>query len=99
MKQVSYIIMVILLSLSIVTPSVLSICSEHYDIEIAKDLGEEENKKEAKKKLEPKDPFFESFVTPQLAKIEDIKLYHDTYTLGESLFTAKIYLPPPEPTT
>jgi len=34
MKQLVHILMVIILSLSIVAPSVLSIYSDHYDIEI-----------------------------------------------------------------
>jgi len=88
--------MVVLLSISIVAPSVLSMCSEHYDIEIAKDLGEEDAKKESKKELEPQDTFFETFSFPQLAMIEDIKHYTSVNYTGDSLFSAKIHLPPPQ---
>lgn len=96
MKQCAYIVLVILLSLSIVAPSILSVCSDHYDIEISKDLGEDDTHKEIEKEFESEDAFFEIFITPKLATLEDIKFYHDTYCLSESLFMAKIYLPPPQ---
>ena len=95
MKQLVHILMVIILSISIVAPSVLSIYSDHYDIEIAKDL-EEESKKETKDELDREDSFFETFTTPQLATIEDVKFFHDTYCLSESSFNPKIHLPPPK---
>lgn len=40
----------------------------HCDIEVALDLGEEENKSDAKKELGEKDTFFQSYTTPVIAK-------------------------------
>lgn len=96
MKKWSHIIIVIMLSTSIVTPSVISIWNDHYDIEISNDLGEDDTQKETKKELEEKDTLFESFVTPQLASMEQMKCYNSSYFLLESSFTADIHLPPPK---
>ena len=96
MYKWSHIIMVIILSTSIVTPSVISFWNDHYDIEISTDLGEDDTQKESKKELEEKDTFFESFVTPQLAAMEQIKCYNSSYSLQESSFTVDIHLPPPK---
>lgn len=96
MYKWSHIIMVVILSTSIVTPSVISLWNDHYDIEISTDLGEDDTQKETKKKLEEKDTLFESFVTPQLAGIEKIKCYNSSYSLRESSFTADVHLPPPK---
>lgn len=96
MYKWSHIIIVFILSTSIVTPSVISIWNDHYDIEISSDLGEDDTQKETKKELEEKNTFFETFVTPQLAAIEHIKCYNSSYSLGESSFTVDIHLPPPK---
>ncbi len=96
MKQTAHIIMVVLLSLSIVTPSVLSIYSDHYDIEISKDLGEDDTQKESEKEIEEKDAFFESFITLQIVALEHTERVNYSYSLGESYFTAEIHLPPPK---
>lgn len=56
-----------MLSLSILGPSFLMLINSHCDIEIALDLGEEENK-ESKKELTEKDSFFQLYITPVIAK-------------------------------
>lgn len=57
-----------MLSLSILGPSFLMLIDSHCDIEIALDLGEEENKKDTKKELDEKDAFFQLYTTPIIAK-------------------------------
>lgn len=92
----SHITIVFMLSISIVTPSVISLWNDHYDIEISTDLGEEDTNKESKKELEEKDTFLETFSIPALASVQDVKLFQDSYQLPEGSFTAKIHLPPPK---
>ena len=57
-----------MLSLSILGPSFIVIIDSHADIEIALDLGEDENKKETKKELDEKKTFFQLYTTPAIAK-------------------------------
>lgn len=40
----------------------------HCDIEVALDIGEEENKNDAKKEYSEKDSFFQSYTSPVIAK-------------------------------
>lgn len=96
MKKIPQILMVVILSFSIVAPSVVSLWNDHYDIEISTDLGEEDTKKESKKELEEKDTFLEVFVTPELAIIEYSRLYNNAYQLDKYSFTADITVPPPQ---
>jgi len=96
MKNWSHIALVILVSISIVTPSVISFYNDHHDIEFSTDLGEEDTKEKSEKELEEKDTFLEIFVTPALAVIENVRCSNDFYSLRESSFTAKIHLPPPK---
>ena len=57
-----------MLSLSIIGPSFLMLIDSHCDIEMALDIGEEENKNDTKKELSEKDTFFQWYRTPIIAK-------------------------------
>lgn len=96
MYKWSHIALVIILSLSIVTPSVISFCEDHYEIEISKDLGENDTEKENKKELEEKDSFFESFVTPQLATLTEQQELANSSSSWSSAYAIEIQLPPPK---
>lgn len=66
------------------------------DIEIALDLGEDENKKETKKELDEKDTFFELYATPAIAKKSYVSFHnnHTVHLYGNHIID--IQSPPPE---
>lgn len=96
MYKWSHIILVIVLSISIVTPSVVTLCNDHFDIEVSSDLGENDTEKENKKELEEKDTFFENFVFPQLTILEEQDAQHSAYSSWQSAHSIEIQLPPPK---
>lgn len=96
MYKCLHIALVIILSLSIVTPSVLSFYEDHYEMEISKDLGENDTDKESKKELEEKDSFFENFVIPQLATWQEQQEESNSYSSWCSAHDIEIQLPPPK---
>jgi len=57
-----------MLSISILGPSFVVLIDNQVDIEVALDLGEDENKKETKKELDEKDTFFQVYATSVIVK-------------------------------
>lgn len=96
MKHATHVITVIVLSLSIVMPAVVSLYEDHYEIEVSSDYGENDTEKETKKELEEKDSFFESFVIPQLATLEEQQEQTSSYSSWSSAYSIEIQLPPPK---
>ena len=97
MYKRSHILVVIMLSFPIVSPSVVLLWQDHFDIEISQDLGEEDTNKESKKDLEEKDTFLETFVPIELAVIAKTKFYSTSYLLEKYSFVVDINVPPPQP--
>jgi len=96
MKKFLHTFFIVILSFSIVTPSLISLKGEHYDIEISKDLGEEDSTKDSKNELKEQDTFLEIYVIPELALQVDTKVYNNAYQLEKSSFLADIQVPPPQ---
>lgn len=88
--------MVIILSTSIVVPSVVPLWQDHCDQEISQENGEKETEKENSKELEEKDPFFETYTSIELAFIEDVTHYNNFYSSWLSDFSPEITTPPPK---
>lgn len=95
MRSIVIILLSILLSLSILGPSFLALI-DHSDIEIALELGEEENKKESKKELDEKNTFFESFGLPIIAKKCNLRLINDYFLHHYGNHIIDVQSPPPE---
>lgn len=90
----------ILLSLSILGPSFLVLIDSHHDIEIAFDLGEEENQKESKKDLEEKkDTFLYKYHTPTIAKKSALASSNYFYLYQYRGYIIEVQSPPPKQIT
>lgn len=96
MKCLATILFSFLLSLSILGPSFLVLIDNHSDIEVAIDLGEEENNSEGKKELDEKKTFFESYALPIIAKKCNLRLKSDYYLHYYGIHIIDVQSPPPE---
>ena len=85
-----------MLSLSILGPCFIVLIDKQADIEVALELGEDENKKESKKELDEKDTFFELYATPAIAKKSYVSFYnnHTVHLYGNHIID--VQSPPPE---
>lgn len=85
-----------MLSLSILGPSFIVLIDNQADIEVALELGEDENKKETKKELDEKDTFFELYRTTAIAKKSHVSFQntHAVHLYGSHIID--VQSPPPE---
>ena len=95
MRSLIIISLSIMLSLSILGPSFVVLIDNHCDIEVALDLGDEENKKDGKKEFEEKDTFFQSYITPVIAKKLDQTLDKNHIVYQYRNHVQKLGLPAP----
>lgn len=96
MKCLATILLSFLLTLSILGPSFLVLINNHSDIEVAIDLGEEENKNENKKELDEKKTFFESYTLPVIAKRCNLRSKNNYYFHYYGNHIIDVQSPPPE---
>ncbi|MEP0263267.1 hypothetical protein [Dokdonia sp.] len=96
MRGIVIILLSFLLSLSILGPSVLVLLDNHSDIEVALELGEEENKKENIKELDLKNSFFQSHSDPVIANIHASALNSAYYLHFYGTYVIDVKSPPPE---
>ena len=66
------------------------------DIEVALELGEDENKKESKKELDEKDTFFELYSTPAIAKKSYLNFQNNHIVHFYGSLILDVQSPPPE---
>jgi hypothetical protein len=96
MRSTVIILLSFLLSLSILGPSFLALIDSHSDIEVALELGEEENKKESKKELDEKKTFFESYSMSIIAKKCNLRLRNNYFLHHYGNHIIDVQSPPPE---
>lgn len=82
--------------LSLLGPSFVVLIDNQADIEVALDLGEDENKKETKKELDEKDTFFEFYTTLAIEKKPYVSFQnnHILHLYGNHI--TDVQSPPPE---
>ncbi|MEM8845501.1 MAG: hypothetical protein AAGD17_00235 [Bacteroidota bacterium] len=97
MKKITFPLIALLLVSSILTPSLLPLLDESFDIVILTDTNEEEKQgeSETEKKFDEKDLFLNNFTFADSYLIQPQIHFHSEYILHNLDFIEEILLPPP----
>ncbi len=97
MRSTFIITLSILLSISFLGPSFLVLINSHYEIKVALDIGEEENKKESIKELEEKkDTVLYKYHIPTIKKKNVLATSSYVYLHSYRGYVMEVKSPPPE---